>query len=114
MTSNLIENVKAALKCCNIRLITAWTVCTVVLYWMKRQELHKLFIAKIVSKTLEKEYMKRYYVPTKQNPAETGSRGNLLSKIPDIWSKGPLCRVENNKWLDQLILSGSKESEKRS
>ena len=112
MTSNLIENVKAALKRCNIRSIAGWTICTVILDLMKRQGLHKQFTAKRVTKILEKDYIKRYFVPTKQNPAQIGSRGNLLSKIPDIWSKGPSCIVENNKWQDQLILSGTKEFEK--
>ena len=65
MTLNLIENVKAALKRCNIRSIARWTICTVILDWMKRQGLHKQFTAKRVSKILKKDYMKRYFVPTK-------------------------------------------------
>ena len=34
---------------------------------------------------LEKEYIKWYHAPNKQNPADIGRRGGLLSKIPDIW-----------------------------
>ena len=84
MASNLIENIKVALKRCNIRSITGWTDSTVVLDWLNRQGLYKQFEANRVTKILEKEYIKWYYVPTKQNPADIGSRGSLLSKIPDI------------------------------
>ena len=45
MASHLIENVKAALKRCNIRSITGWTDSTVFLHWLKRQELYKIFVA---------------------------------------------------------------------
>ena len=37
MASNLIEDVKAALKRCNIRSITGWAYNTVVLHWLNRQ-----------------------------------------------------------------------------
>ena len=111
MTSNLIENVKAALKRCNIRSITGWTDSTVVLHWLNRQGLYKQFAANRVGKILEREYIKWYYVPKKQDPAHIKSRDSLFSKIPDICWKGPSWIAEN-KWPDQPILSGSKESEK--
>ena len=85
MASNLIENVKAALKRCNIRSVTGWTDSTVVLHWLNRQGPYKQFVANIVTKILEKEHIKWYYVPTKQNPTDIGRRDSLLSKIPDIW-----------------------------
>ena len=43
-----------------------------------------------------------------QNRADIGSRGSLLSKIPDICWKGPLWIAENSKWPEQPILSESK------
>ena len=63
-------------------------------------------------KILQKEYINWFYVLTKQNPTDIGRRGSLLSKIPDIWWKDPSWIGENNNWLDQPILSESKESEK--
>ena len=77
MASNLIENVKVALKRCNIRSIAGWTDSTVVMHWLNIQGLPKQFVANRVTKILEKEYIKWYYVPTKQNPADIGSRGSL-------------------------------------
>ena len=64
--------------------MSGWTDRTVVLHWLKRQGLYKQFVANRVSNILEKEYIKWYYVPNKQNPAGIRSRGSPLSKIPDI------------------------------
>ena len=99
MASNLIENVKAALKHCNIRSVTGWTDSIVILHWLNRQGLYKQFLANRVrvSQVLEKDHIKWYYVPTKQNPADKGSRDSLLTKIQDIWWKGPTWIAENNK-----------------
>ena len=59
---------------------------------------------------LEKEFLKWYYVPTKQNSADIGS--SLLSETPCIWWKGLSWIAENNNWPYQPILSKSRESEK--
>ena len=58
IASNLIENVKAALKRYNIRSITRWTDSKVVLHWLKRQVLSKQFVANRITRVLEKEYIK--------------------------------------------------------
>ena len=102
---------KAALKCCNIRSVTGWADSTLVLHWLKRQQLYKQFVANRASKILEKEYIKWYYVLTKEKPADIGSRGSPLSNISDIWWKGSQI-VQNNKQPDQPILNWPKESEK--
>ena len=99
--SNLTENVKAALKRCNIRSVTGWTDSKVVLRWLNRQGFYKQFVVNRVTKILEKEYIKWYYVPTKQNPADTGRMGSMLSKIPDIWWKSPSWIAENNGQISQ-------------
>ena len=111
IASNLIENVKAAVKHCNIRSVTGWTDSTVVLYWLNRRGIYKQFEANRVINILEKGYIKWYYVPTKQNPGDIGSRGSLLSKISDIWRKCPSWIVEIR---NGQILSESKEFEKKS
>ena len=92
MASNLIKNEKTALKRCNIRSTTGWADSTVLSHWLNRQGLYKQFVANRVSKIgkeKEKECIKWFYVLTKENPAGIGSSGSLLSKFPDIESKGP-------------------------
>ena len=54
MASNSIENLKVALKRCNIRSITGWTCSTVVLHWLNKQGLYKQFVANRIIKILEK------------------------------------------------------------
>ena len=98
-------------KRCNIRSITGWTDSTVGFHWLNRQGLYKQSGEYRVTKILEKEYINWDYVPVKQNPEDIGSRSSLLSEIPNRW-KGPSWTAENSKWLDQPILSQSKESEK--
>ena len=53
--------------------MTWWTDRTVVLHWLNIQALYKQSVANRVTKVLEKKYVKRNYVPTKQNPADGGS-----------------------------------------
>ena len=103
MASNLTENLNAALKRCNIRKITGWKDSTEVLHWLKRQGLYKQFLANIVTNILEKEYIKWYYVPTKHNYADIGSRDSLLSKMLGICWIGLSWKEENNKLPDQPI-----------
>ena len=49
MASNLMENVKTALKRCNVRSVTGCTDSTVVLHWLNRQGFYKQFVANRVT-----------------------------------------------------------------
>ena len=89
MACNLISNVKAALKNQNVRTVTEWTDSTVVLYLLNGQGSYNQFVRNRVNKTLERDGINWQYVPTRDNPADLGSRGSLLSKIPEIKWKGP-------------------------
>ena len=89
MACNLIANVKAALKNQNVRSVTEWTDSTVVLYLLNGQGSYNQFLRNRVNKTLERDGINWQYVPTRDNPADLGSRGSLLSKIPEIKWKGP-------------------------
>ena len=51
---------------------------------------YKPFVAITVSKIKQNDYIKWQYVPIKQNPADIGSRGSLISKFPKVWWAGPL------------------------
>ena len=55
MASDLIENVKAALKSCNIRLISGLTGNAAVLHWLSGLGLYKQFVANKVTKIFETE-----------------------------------------------------------
>ena len=83
------SNTQSALKNQNVRSVAGWTDRTVVLYWLNGQGSHNQFVRNRVNKILEKDDINWQYVPTRDNPADLGSRGSVLTKIPEIWWKGP-------------------------
>ena len=85
MAVNLVTNIKAALKGLNIRSVTGWTESTVVLHWLRDQRITKYLSKNRVRKILSHEFIEWKYVPTKQNPADIGSRGNPISELGDLW-----------------------------
>ena len=84
MATNLAANIKEALPSQNISSVTCWTDSTVVLQWLKDKRRYKVFAANRVSKILERESIAWNYVPTKQNPADIGSRGSPVRKLPEL------------------------------
>ena len=52
------------------------------------------------------------YVPTRDNPADLGSRGSLLTKTPEILWKGPSWLQFRENWPRQPDIKPSVESEK--
>ena len=76
MACNLISNVKSALKNQNVRSVTGWTDSTVVLCWLNRQGSYNQFVRNRVNKILERDDINWQYVPTRDNPADLGSRGS--------------------------------------
>ena len=114
MSANLVTNVKLAIQNQNVKSVTGWTDSTVVLYWLNQKGNYKQFVGNRVDKIREKDFIKWYYVPTKENPADLGSRGCLLSNIPEVWWKGPAWLTEPENWPDQPYISPTIESEKES
>ena len=84
MATNLAANITEALPSQNIGSVTCWTDSTVVLQWLKDKGRYKVFVANRVSKILERESIAWNYVPTKQNPADIGSRGSRVRKLPEL------------------------------
>ena len=51
------------------------------------------------------------YVPTKQNPADLGSRGCDVGKLRQNWWEGPAWLRDRNSWPDQPMIESSEEPE---
>ena len=81
MTSNLANNIKNALVSQNIRNFVAWSDSTVVLHWLRDSGEYKVFVSNRVGKIKQHDYLDWFYVPTKSNPADIGSRGCELGKL---------------------------------
>ena len=51
------------------------------------------------------------YVPTKQNPVEIGSQGISISKLGDLWWKGPTWLSNISLWPRQPTIGPKTESQ---
>ena len=71
-----------------------------------------MFVANRVSKIKQNDYIKSLYVPTKYNPADNGSRGSLISKLPNVWLEGPSWLTNSSEWPDQPVIHPSLKSQK--
>ena len=111
MAANLATNIKAALKDLNIRSITGWTDSIVVLHWLRDQESYRIFVENKIKKILSHEFIEWKYVPTKQNPADIGSRGSPISKLGDLWWKDPTWLSNISLWPRQLTIVPTIESQ---
>ena len=112
MGANLVQNVKLALKSQNVRSVTCWTDRAVVLYWLNEKGNYKKFVGNKVNKIRETEFINWCYVPTKENPANIGSKGSLIVNISRVWWEGPSWLPGKTKWPDQPFITSTNESEK--
>ena len=112
MGANLVQNVKSALKSQNVRSVTCWTDRTVVLYWLNEKGNYKKFVGNKVNKIRETEFINWCYVPTKENPANIGSKESLIVNISRVWWEGPSWLPGKTKWPDQPFITSTNESEK--
>ena len=39
-----------------------------------------------------------------QNPADIGSRGSLILKLPNIWLEGPSLLTNSGEWANQPVI----------
>ena len=81
MSPNLSQNIKNALNNQTVRNFYAWSDSIVVLHWLKDKREYKVFVSNRVAKVREHSYLKWNYVPTRNNPADLGSRDCELRKL---------------------------------
>ena len=90
MAANLCKNIKDSLEKQPIRTFYGWTDSSVALNWTRGRETYKQFVSNRVNKIREKDFINWRHVPTDRNPADIGSRGYSVDKIPTEWCNGPL------------------------
>ena len=76
MAVNLVTNVQAALSHLPHK-AHCWLDSTVALYWIKGHGEYRQFVSNSVHKIQQHEQVKWHHVPTKDNPADLGSRGEM-------------------------------------
>ena len=83
----------------------------VVLYWLNEQGNFKQLAGNRANKIREKEFINWYYLPTKENPADIGSRGSLIANISRVGKEDPSWLPDETKWPDQSSITSATEFE---
>ena len=91
--TNLISNVRFALKGFPVKQSYRWLDSTVALHWVKGGGEYKQFVMNRVKKIQAHPKIIWRHVPTQDNPADLGSRGGQVTDNP-LWWKGP-------QWLER-------------
>ncbi|CAB4013785.1 Hypothetical predicted protein, partial [Paramuricea clavata] len=113
MLSNLLHNTFKVLSHIHIAGVFAWSDA-VCLQWIQGQGRYKQFVANRVEKINEKEEIVRKYVPSKENPADIGSRGSSDLESNEMWMSGPSWLNNSDSWLEQIVAKPSDVSESES
>ena len=110
MAANLVENVQRALEGFPVTVLQGWLDSTVALHWINGGGNFKQFVANRVAKIKSNTQLEWRHVPTKENPADLGSRGGPV-KGNQLWWKGPEWLADRKNWPCNIVTSATKESD---
>ena len=109
MAANLITNVHEALENDLVIPLHCWLDSTVVLYWLQGNGTFKQFVANRVNKINGHKDIEWHYVPTKDNPADLGSRGT--KQLSELWRNGPEWLSSQENWPASPVIKSTIESQ---
>ena len=89
MPFNLLDNAKKALTGYSIDKLVAWTDNSTALHWIQENDNYKQFVKNLRDKIHKKKEITWRFANTTENPADIGSRGMSVTKIGELWWKGP-------------------------
>ena len=110
MAVNLAANVRESLN--GFRLdpdIQCWLDRTVALHWISDRGVYRQFVANRVRKIQSHPNVIWRHVPTRENPADLGSRGGSVTG-GDLWWKGPSWLADPEKLPPNIVTQSSPES----
>lgn len=108
MAVNLVTNVQAALSILPHE-AHCWLDSTVALYWIKGQGEYRQFVSNTVHKIQQHKQVKWQHVPTEDNPADQGSRGEDAVNS-HLWKHGPDWLNAPSNWPPDIILEPTAET----
>lgn len=108
MAVNLVTNVENAIDQRIVSSVHCWLDSTVALYWINGQGEFRQFVANRVAKIQSHTRVEWHHVPTKQNPADVGSRGGRVVGN-DLWRNGPQWLEDPSKWPPKRVLEATRE-----
>ena len=109
MAVNLVSNVERVLEGFPVTVMQGWLDSTVALYWINGGGEYKQFVANRISKIKSNLRLQWRHVPTKDNPADLGSRGGSV-KNKQLWWNGPDWLSNRENWPADITLEATKES----
>jgi len=111
MAINLASNVRDALAGFPLTNTTeCWLDSTVALHWIHDQGAYRQFVANRVRKIQSHTEGHWNHVPTKDNPADLGSRGGSVTDNQLLCS-GPVWLPYPDRWPPKIVTSASPSSE---
>ena len=110
MAANLITNVRNALVGFQLKQSYGWLDSSVALHWIKGGGKYKQFIENGVKKIQGHTQITWCHVPTKDNPANLGSRGGQVDDNI-LWRQGPGWLQDKDKWPTDIVTSPTPESQ---
>jgi hypothetical protein len=109
MAVNLLTNVRHALDRFLKVELHCWLDSTVVLYWLQGSGRYKQFVQNRIRKIHQHPNTTWHYVPTKENPADLGSRGT--NQLTDQWISGPRWLPNQEQWPESPVIEQTMESQ---
>ena len=110
MATNLLVNVREALGGMPVAGSYGWLDSTVALQWLKGGGEYKQFVMNRVNKIPACPNITWRHVPSRDNPADLGSRGGLVSGN-QLWWEGPSWLADPNEWPRDMVTTATPESE---
>ena len=110
MAVNLLTNVEKEIDQSVVSSVHCWSDSTVALYWINGKGDYRQFVANRVAKIQSHTRVEWHHVPTKQNPADVGSRGGSVLEN-NLWSDGPEWLKDPTKWPPKQVLEATREVE---
>ena len=110
MATNLIVNVKNALKDLPEPTIYAWLDSTVALHWILGNGQYRQFVENRLQKIRAHPQIHWRHVPTADNPADLASRGGQVTDSA-VWWNGPEWLKDPNRWPENPLTKKSPTSD---
>ena len=110
MATNLVVNVRNALKDLPEPTVYGWLDSTVALHWILGNGLYRQFVANRVQKIKQHPQIQWRHVPTSDNPADLASRGGQVTNA-ELWWNGPSWLRHPENWPENPVTEKTQASE---
>ena len=110
MATNLVINVRNALKELPEPMIYGWLDSTVALHWIVGNGQYRQFVSNRVQKIRQYPQIQWRHVPTTDNPADLASRGGQVTNA-ELWWNGPAWLRNPEMWPENPVTVKSETSE---